>query len=71
MKKKTKDTINVTADMLDTLKVGDPIARYCFFVNLTFQGFENDKVVIMDINGDKKKIEKWLFLKYAEVKVTD
>jgi len=57
----------VTEQMLEGFEVGQPIARYCFFVNLTFKGIEDGNVVIADCNGDTKKHPKWLFLKHARV----
>jgi len=65
-----KNKINehpITEEMLKGFKNGDPIARFGFFVNLTYQGMENDVVSFADKNGTIKKEPKWLFLKHARV----
>lgn len=57
----------ITEEMLAKMQVGDPIARFGFFVNMTYQGMENDVVSFADKNGTIKKEPKWLFLKHARV----
>lgn len=57
----------VTEEMLEGFEIGHPIARFGFFVNLTFQGIVDDKVSFADKTGAVKKEPKWLFLKHARV----
>ena len=65
-----KNKINehpVSEEMLKGFKIGDPIARFGFFVNLTFQGIEDGRVLMGDCKGAIKKEPEWLFLKHARV----
>lgn len=57
----------VTEEMLAKFEVGQTIDRYCFYTNITYQGMEDDKVVLMDKNGTYKKDPKWLFLRHARM----
>jgi hypothetical protein len=67
MSKNQKNEHVISEEMLNSFEVGHPIARFGFFINLTFQGIENDKVHISDCNGDVKQHPVWLFLKHARV----
>lgn len=58
----------ITEEILKGMKEGDPIARYGFFVNLTFVSSGDDHVTMMDSFGNTKKVYKWLFLKHAFLK---
>lgn len=57
----------ITEDMLNSFEIGHPIARFGFFVNLTFQGIEDGLVLMGDCKGAIKKEPQWLFLKHARV----
>lgn len=69
MSKSSKNTQPVTQEMLDKFEIGQSIARYAFYTNLTYQGVDpkTGNIIIHDINGDSKNYPKWMFLKYAEV----
>lgn len=57
----------ITEEMLDNFNIGHPIARFGFFVNLTFISITDGKVVFADHVGNVKEEPKWLFLKHARV----
>lgn len=64
--KKVKD-FPVTEEMLAKFEIGQNIDRYCFYTNITFQGVEDDKVILMDSQGRYKKDPKWLFFRHARM----